>query len=116
MSQSACDSDAGAIDVIALVHEYQDRRQRLGCRRVGERAGVQSAQPTALGDANDGIARLGVVAEHEHVAIDLFIGREFLCRHVVERGYDPLIRPSCPRRGGPRRSVLRFPPLEVVRA
>ena len=42
------DADAGAVDLVVAVDADQDRGQRLGRHRVGERAGVDAAQTGRL--------------------------------------------------------------------
>src|SRR4051812_1049763 len=66
-AELSCDSDPGAVDLVAPVEADENGGERLDRGGVGERPGVEPTQPERLDEADDDVARLAVVAADEDV-------------------------------------------------
>src|SRR3546814_4865147 len=82
--RSPCDGHAGAVNLIGLVDEDEDRGQRLGRRRIDERTSMNAPQSGGIGEFDDLRPRRLVVAEDQHVASDILVRRQLVRGAIVE--------------------------------
>ena len=84
------DADAGAVDLVAAVHEDQRRGQRLGHGRIGDHTGMPGLHAGIFGEPDDDLPGLRIVAADQDVAVDgmVEIG-QVRRRHVLEGGDHP---------------------------
>src|SRR5437899_9468880 len=80
------DANAGALHLKATIDPDEDRGQCLGGDGIGERSAVDTPRARRIRQVDHDRARVFVVSEHEHVAIDAFAGFELGCADIVERG------------------------------
>src|SRR5262249_23008031 len=73
--------------LVALVDRDQHRGERLDGRGVRERARVKGLETDVVREPDDRLARLGVVAADEHVALDHVIELpQMALADILERG------------------------------
>src|SRR3546814_5947243 len=82
--QLPCDGHAGAVNLIGLVDEDEDRGQRLGRRRIDERTSMNATQSGGIGEFADLRPRRLVVAEDQHVASDILVRRKLVPGDILE--------------------------------
>src|SRR4029077_17480753 len=70
------DANAGALHLKATIDPDEDRGQCLGGDGIGERSAVDAPRARRIRQVDHDRARVFVVSEHEHVAIDAFAGFE----------------------------------------
>src|SRR3989442_6217780 len=68
-----CDLDAGVLQLVAAIDRGEHRRDSLERSRVGERAGVQGAQPERGAELGHHLLRRGVAPAEQEIAFDRMI-------------------------------------------